>query len=173
MAFFELTHSIAPGPALRLDTDHTYALTNECHLPYRTTPRYCKRCGKRLSGYNSGTECYHHAVETAAQPRRRVESPIPKPRRISAALRPADRCLTQTGKAPRNYGYHLRIAQGLGYQSLSAAVLGIYERTGSLRITARRLGYAAHYGVRRYVIAAGGQLNEPGRTPASAIQEVA
>lgn len=146
-----------------IDVDHLYAMTVEPQLAYRKKPRYCKRCGEKLSGYNRGTECFHHAVELSAVPRRRVEAPVPKPKQVSAELHPQDRCLTQTGKAPRNYGYHLGFAKSLGYQSLSEAVLAIYYRTGSLRKTARKLGYQRHYGVRRYIMAAGGTLRPTGK----------
>lgn len=171
MPYPHTNHNGAQSTSPVIDVDGIYALGIERQIAYRKKARYCKKCGKKLSGYNHTKECFYHPTFDIPDAPKQIKKPsTPKaPHRPAAIVIHADLCLMPKGKAPNYYDHLLASAKKLGYASVSEAALAVYEQTGSLRKTARILGYVAPDAVRRHILAAGGSTKGRGRMPKRAV----
>ena len=102
-------------------------MEGEYALPrhYNPEARYCKRCGKRLSGYNTTDECFHHPERFES---REVE------------YRPDDKRLLGS---VHNYAGKLKVAQTYGFETLSDFVVDFYNNVGSMRLLSSELGMSS------------------------------
>ena len=91
---------------------------------YNPESRYCKVCGKRLSGYNPYDECFHHPVR---------EKPC-------IEYRPIDK---QRLGSVHNYAEKLKIATAYGFDNLCDFAEDFYRHVGSLTALSKELGMAS------------------------------